>query len=160
MTTNAGQAWLRDAVKSNPALREDTKNLPGMLLEESLKELAKKDFRPEFLGRVDECISFLPFSRATCRGIIDLVLTAELAKFRDMKGVTIIVDEAVRNLLAQITFDRCMDEGARAAPRAINLHVVTPAIDLLSRDESRRDEPRTLRAALGDGDRIEIVELS
>ncbi|MCA9179142.1 MAG: ATP-dependent Clp protease ATP-binding subunit [Planctomycetales bacterium] len=154
MTTNAGQAWLREEVIANPELRGDTESLPELLLDAARKELAEKGFRPEFLGRVDECISFLPFSVATCRKIVDLVLEGELKKFRDLKGIEIEVSEEARDVMAAKAYARSMDEGARGAPRAVNEAIVTPAIDLLTREEHELNPPKQLIASVADRDQI------
>ncbi|HYH67192.1 MAG TPA: AAA family ATPase [Urbifossiella sp.] len=134
MTTNAGQAWLRDHVKTNPGARDNPADLTGPMFDAAMQDLQKGGFRPEFLGRVDERISFLPFTRAVCRKIVDGVLERELKKFVELKGVTIDVPDDVRDHLAEKAFERSMDEGARGAPRAVNECVVTPAIDKLTAD--------------------------
>jgi ATP-dependent Clp protease ATP-binding subunit ClpC len=132
MTTNAGQKWLREHLKSDPNARNDPDTLSEQLLEAAMAEMDKKGFRPEFLGRVDECISFLPFTPEVCRQIVDSNLKREIDKFESLKGVTIEVTEEARDLLAQKAFERSNNEGARGAPRAVNMDIVTPAIDLLS----------------------------
>ena len=149
MTTNAGQAWLRDHLIANPLAHDDVPTLTKRLFEEATKELQSRGFRPEFLGRIDERICFLPFTRAICREIIDDVLARELAKF-EKQQVTIEITDSVRVCLAEKAYLRCTDEGARGAPRAVNEFIVTPAIDLLTSDATEQDEtgPRHLIASL------------
>jgi ATP-dependent Clp protease ATP-binding subunit ClpA len=114
-----------------------------------MKELREKGFRPEFLGRVDERITFLPFTEETCRKIVDSVLAKELGKFQKLKQVAIEVSDRVREVLAQHAFERSTDEGARGAPRAVNQYIVTPAIDLLSDfEEQNKPMPSRLIAAV------------
>lgn len=131
LTSNAGQTWLRQYVKDQPESREDPDALSEQLFEAATKELAAKGFRPEFLGRVDERITFVPFSMTTCRQIVDGILKKDLLQFED-KGVVISVPDDVRDILAKFTFDAAMDQGARGAPRAINKYIISPAIDLLA----------------------------
>ncbi len=161
MTTNAGQAWLRDHLKSTPAVREESESLARELFEAAMAELQQKGFRPEFLGRVDERISFLPFTLETCRKIVDGVLERELDKFKKLKGITIEVPDDVRNVLARKAYDRSGDEGARGAPRAVNEFIVTPAIDKLTRGESEEEdsEQTHLIASVRDLDHI-VVEFA
>ncbi len=151
MTTNAGQQWLRDHVKDNAEARNNPESLVAQLFDAATKELAKNGFRPEFLGRVDEKITFLPFSVPTCRQIVDNILRKELAKFAELKRVTIEVPDKVRDILAQSAFDRAMEEGARGAPRAVNEHIVSPAIDILSDCEERGEmlPPGLIASVLG-----------
>jgi ATP-dependent Clp protease ATP-binding subunit ClpC len=159
MTTNAGQTWLRSHLEANPSDRENPEVLAKQLFDEAILELRSKGFRPEFLGRVDERITFLPFNLPTCRKIIDGVLKRELYKFKNLKGISISVPDEVREFLAQKAYERSMDEGARGAPRAVNDYIVTPAIDLLSAydKDSGTPEPTELNASMKGVDQV-LVE--
>jgi ATP-dependent Clp protease ATP-binding subunit ClpC len=150
LTSNAGQTWLRDHVKEYPESRENPEMLSDQLFEAAMRELAVKGFRPEFLGRVDERITFVPFSTATCRQIVDGVLKKELPQFED-RGVMIEIPEEVRDILAKFTFDTAMDQGARGVPRAVNTYIISPAIDILSPLQERGDPlpTRLVAVALG-----------
>lgn len=132
MTTNAGQTWLRNRIQEDPSILLNTNSLTEDLFKAAMDELSKSGFRPEFLGRLDERITFLPLTEKVCREIVDLVLTKEIAKFRDLKGVEISVDDNARPVLAKFAHKRSMEEGARGAPRAVNDFIVTPVIDILS----------------------------
>ncbi len=148
MTTNAGQKWLRDYLRTNPSSRDDPDSLSEQLFDAAMKELEEKGFRPEFLGRVDERIVFLPFTVEVCRAIVDQVLNRELEKFRKIKGITIEVGDKVRNVLANQSFKRSLEEGARGAPRAINECIVTPVIDVLAETEGEGKAPTHLEAVV------------
>ena len=64
-----------------------------------------------------------------------------------LKGVDLVVPDDVRDFLAQITFDKSMEEGARGAPRAVNQYVISPVIGLLSPYAERGDPlPASLQA--------------
>lgn len=147
MTTNAGQTWLRSHLQNNPEARNEPESLSRDLFSEAMKELQAKGFRPEFLGRVDERITFLPFSIPTCRQIVDGILDKEITKFKEIKHVNIEVPEAVRQILAQITFDRSIEEGARGAPRAVNEFIVSEAIRVICDYEEEHERlPETVEA--------------
>ncbi len=140
MTTNAGQQWLRDELKNNPEARNTPDVLTGRLFEAAMKEMSARGFRPEFLGRVDERITYLPFSETDCANIVNLVLEKEIGKLSELKGIALEVDDKARALLADFAYKRSMDEGARGAPRAVNQFIITPMIDLMSdRIESAPD---------------------
>lgn len=132
MTTNAGQSWLRDKIQMDPSIILNTDILTEKLFDAAMDEMKEKGFRPEFLGRLDERITFLPLTEEVCREIVDMVLTKETAKFHDLKGVELTVDEYARPVLARFAHKRAMDEGARGAPRAVNDYIITPVIDKLS----------------------------
>jgi ATP-dependent Clp protease ATP-binding subunit ClpC len=149
MTTNAGQGWLRDHLRADKEALRNPKELTKQLFDAAAKELEGKGFRPEFLGRVDERITFLPFTEETCRKIVDAVLAKEIGKFAKLKQVSIEVSDRVREVLAQYAFERSGDEGARGAPRAVNEFIVTRAIDLLSDyEEQNRPMPSRLIASV------------
>jgi ATP-dependent Clp protease ATP-binding subunit ClpA len=128
LTTNAGQTWLRE----HPEARNDVEALTEQLYDEAMKELQSRGFRPEFLGRVDERITFLPFTIEACRRILDDVLDRELDSISKLKDIIVEVPDDVRDVLAQKVFDRSVDEGARGAPRAVNEFIITPLIDLMA----------------------------
>jgi ATP-dependent Clp protease ATP-binding subunit ClpC len=134
MTTNAGQQWLWSHLKSNPKARENPAALSAALFDAAMEELRQRNFRPEFLGRVDERICFLPFTLETCRRITDQVLASELKKFAERK-IVIEVHENARQVLARHAFARSLEEGARGVPRTINELIITPAIDRLAEHE-------------------------
>jgi ATP-dependent Clp protease ATP-binding subunit ClpA len=158
MTTNAGQRWMRDHFVTHPEARNDQRDtLAKQLFDAAREELQQAGFRPEFLGRVDERISFLPFTLETCQKIVDGVVKREMEKFLKLKGVTIEVTEKARNILARFAYDRSTDEGARGAPRAVNDFLVTPAIDLLSNyNVDSPDAPSHLITAIEGIDRITL----
>ncbi|MBI2298165.1 MAG: AAA family ATPase [Armatimonadetes bacterium] len=132
MTTNAGQQWLRDHLGAHPTARENPETLARDLFDAAMTELREKGFRPEFLGRVDERITFLPFTLETCEQIVGDVLSREREKLQRLKGLTLDVDPEVLAMLAEAAFGRSLDEGARGAPRAVNEQIITPLIDLLA----------------------------
>ena len=149
MTTNAGQKWLRAHLETNPGARDDPQALSDGLFKAAMNEMQAKGFRPEFLGRVDERVSFLPFTLDVCRQIVDGVLNKEIEKIRKLKGTTIEVEAEARQFMAERAFERSLDEGARGAPRAINEFIVTPVIDLLSEEVADNgDGPSYLLASI------------
>ncbi len=160
MTTNAGQQWLRDELIKNPGLQKDPVQVTKGLFNAAMEELRKRGFRPEFLGRVDERIVFLPFSLETCRRILDQVLDQELEKFRKLKGIEIEVPDEVRKRLTQKVFERTADEGARGAPRTINEEIVSPAIDKISDAEEGGEPLKKMIASVQGltGVTLEVVE--
>ena len=145
---------------SDPAgpVRDGRKCVIVMTSNASEEELAANKFRPEFLARVDERIVFQTLTLDTCRQIVDGVLERELAKFRDLRDVEIIVPEDVRKFLAGKAHARAHNEGARGAPRAINDYIVTRAIDELTRSDSNVNapDPIVLRASMDGPDNVKV----
>ena len=139
MTTNAGQTWLR----THPEAK-DSAGLADTYLAEAKAELAQRQLRPEFLGRVDERIVFLPLGPDTCRRIVDGVLQRELENFKKLKEITIEVSDEVRNFIAERAYARQDEEGARGVPRTINDLVITRVIDLLAQLAEQGRSPSRL----------------
>ena len=158
MTTNAGQTWLRRHLRERPGALDDTDALTEQLFAAAMDELAERGFRPEFLGRVDERITFLPLTLRACRQIVDQVLERELDKFRRLKEVHIEVRDDARELIARRAHARSLEEGARGVPRAVNDEIVSPAIRLLVErhpDASGMEGARLVATAFG-ADRIKV----
>jgi ATP-dependent Clp protease ATP-binding subunit ClpA len=132
LTSNAGQEWLREHIEKHPEAREQPETISEELCKAAIKELRDRKFRPEALGRVDERIIFYPLSLTTCRQIVDGILKNELAQFAEQNGVEVVVPDDVRDYLAKVVFDASMDEGARGAPRAVTVHIVSPVIERLA----------------------------
>lgn len=131
LTTNAGQAWLRTHLANHPEAVSNAEELTRKLFDAAMKELSDKGFRPEFLARVDERLTFLPLSLSVCRSIVEAALTREFEKFQTHKQVTVRATPQVIEHLAQQAVKRTSDEGARAVPRIVNELLITPLIDLL-----------------------------
>jgi len=76
----------------------------------------KRNFRPEFLNRLDEIIVFHALSREEIKKIVDMLLE-EKKKLLKEKEIDIEVTEEAKNLIAQEGYDP--DFGARPLRRAI-----------------------------------------
>ncbi len=108
MTTNAGSEFESSSIGFNSDNEITLKNN----VEKSLKER----FRPEFLNRIDETVTFSPLSKPELKQIIDLMLrdiTGRMAQ----KGATLEITESAKELILEKGFD--VKFGARPLKRAI-----------------------------------------
>ena len=108
MTTNAGS-------ESKVSLTgfmadEETRN------ENNVSESLKKFFRPEFLNRVDEIITFKPLKKDELKQIIDLLLK-DIISTIESRGAKLVVDDSAK----EVILEKGTDEkyGARPLKRAI-----------------------------------------
>ncbi len=111
----------------------------SQIREEVLDEL-QRQFRPEFLNRIDQVIVFKPLTPSAVEKIVDLEIVdlVERLKKHDLK---IAVTNAARKLLAQQGFNP--DQGARALRRVIQDTVGNPiAGQLLAGKLKARDTVR------------------
>jgi ATP-dependent Clp protease ATP-binding subunit ClpB len=104
-------------------------------------------FRPEFLNRVDEIVSFQPLTREQLGDIVELQLARLRARLAERR-IDLEVTDAAKELLAEEGWDPAY--GARPLKRAIQRLVENPlALELL---EGRFAEGDTIRADAADGE--------
>ena len=103
--------------------------------EEKITKALKGAFRPEFLNRIDEIITFSPLSRQEMRLIVDLQMK-EIRERLDEHGIRVELSEAARDWLSEEGYDPAF--GARPLRRALQKHVESPlSIRLLAGDFER-----------------------
>jgi ATP-dependent Clp protease ATP-binding subunit ClpB len=83
----------------------------------------KEIFRPEFLNRIDETITFTPLDESEIRSIVQLQLNAVKRQLAE-NGVELQFTDAAINLIAEEGFDP--QYGARPVKRVIQRHVLNP----------------------------------
>ncbi|RMD80349.1 MAG: ATP-dependent Clp protease ATP-binding subunit ClpA [Gammaproteobacteria bacterium] len=86
-------------------------------------EAIRRLFTPEFRNRLDAIIQFKPLDPVTIASVVDKFVV-ELEAQLEEKGVTLEVDEAARQWLAEHGFDPVM--GARPMARVIQEHIKKP----------------------------------
>lgn len=112
MTTNAGSEF-----KSN-ALGFGADN--EVTLSDNVDKSLKSHFRPEFLNRIDEIVTFKPLTKTELRDIIDLLLKDIVCGISEKKAEFIITDEA-KELILKEGYN--VQYGARPLKRAIRVLV-------------------------------------
>ena len=81
-----------------------------------IKDLLKQHFRPEFLNRIDELLTFGRLGKEQIRKIVDIQLQAVSARL-EARRLHLIVTDAAKDFLADIGYDPLY--GARPLKRAI-----------------------------------------
>ena len=76
----------------------------------------KKEFKPEFLNRIDEIIVFHKLEETQIRKIVD-ILIANVAKLLKSQNIELEVDDTAKDLVAKKGTDQAY--GARPLKRAI-----------------------------------------
>ncbi|OJV63192.1 MAG: chaperone ClpB [Clostridiales bacterium 38-18] len=85
-------------------------------IENSVREMLKEHFRPEFLNRIDDIIVFKALAKEELREIVDLQLKEVASEVKEKKMV-LEVDDEVKALLVKEGFDE--KYGARPLRRTI-----------------------------------------
>ena len=110
MTTNAGS----ELSSNKTGFARDSE----ITLKENVEKSLKSFFRPEFLNRVDEIVTFKPLSKEELRQIISLMLKDITDKLAEKKAALIITDSA-KDLILEKGYD--VQYGARPLKRAIRV---------------------------------------
>ncbi len=128
MTSNLGTEFVRKSGSLGFLQRADDGE--ERAAQEKIEKALKSTFRPEFLNRVDEIITFSQLTREQMREIVDLQMK-EVQERMDEHGLTVILTEAARDWLADVGYDPSF--GARPLRRALQKHVESPlSVSLLS----------------------------
>ena len=128
-------------------------NLKGKEQEEAVKKELKSFFKPEFLNRLDDIITFNPLGQDEAFEIVKLLfkdLQASLAN----KGIKAELSENATLLIAKEGFDE--DFGARPLKRAIYDMIEDKLSDMILSDELKADESILIDAK---ADELEIKKL-
>jgi ATP-dependent Clp protease ATP-binding subunit ClpC len=98
--------------------------------QEKIEKALKSTFRPEFLNRIDEIITFSALSREQMREIVNLQMK-EVQERLGERGLTVELTPEARNWLADIGYDPSF--GARPLRRALQKYIESPlSVSLLS----------------------------
>ena len=117
----------------------------------------QRNFRPEFLNRVDELIVFNPLSKEDLTKIVHLQL-AEVLERAEERGISIEVNDEALDFLINHGFSE--DYGVRPLRRAIERYIEDPLAErLLLWETEHEGEHISIKVSI-DGDIEEIEELS
>jgi ATP-dependent Clp protease ATP-binding subunit ClpC len=106
-------------------------------VQEKIEKALKDTFRPEFLNRIDEIITFSPLSKDEVALIVDLQMK-EISERLNERGVFVELSEAAREWLAQEGYNPAF--GARPLRRALQKFVESPlSVRLLAGDFAEGD---------------------
>ena len=116
MTSNAGAENIIAPKRLGFGVATDAKAdhefMKGRVMEE-----VKRLFKPEFLNRIDEIIVFHQLTKEHMKGIADIMLRGIEKRSKEQLGITLTVNEAVKDLLIDKGYDD--KYGARPLRRTI-----------------------------------------
>ena len=115
MTSNIGARQISDKKEIGFAGNENKEKNYEKLKNNVIAEL-KKEFRPEFLNRVDEIIVFKQLTEEEISQIVDFMLNVTLERLKDKK-IKIKISETLKKEIVKKGFDPIY--GARPIKRAI-----------------------------------------
>jgi ATP-dependent Clp protease ATP-binding subunit ClpC len=128
MTSNLGTEYVRKS--GSLGFLQRTDGAEERAAQEKIEKALKGTFRPEFLNRIDEIITFSPLSLEQMELIVDL----QLKEIRERLGehdLKVELSAAAREWLARAGYDPAF--GARPLRRALQKYVESPlSVSLLS----------------------------
>ncbi len=127
MTSNAGS----ERTSASLGFNKTADDTAAARTSSALKEI----FRPEFLNRVDDIITFKPLSRENLVGIVDLMVK-ELSTELFRKEIILDVDALAKELILKKGYDQKF--GARPLRRAIEKHIQNRIASLVIRGEAKQ----------------------
>ena len=129
LTSNLGSGAILEGINANGEINEEARN--------TVSELLKRSFRPEFLNRLDEIVFYKPLTKENINGIVDLLI-ADLNKRLKDKQLTVEITDAAKEYIIDSAYDPIY--GARPLKRFIQSKIET----LLAREIIGGDiEPET-----------------
>ena len=131
MTSNVGaQTIKRQTSLGFGAMSEDNADFEGM--KEKIMEEAKKEYKPEFLNRLDDLVVFKMLEKESLSAIVDLEIGKLLVRLRE-KEIDLELNTPARDFLIVEGYDP--NFGARPMRRAVERHLEDPLAEALLRSE-------------------------
>ncbi len=119
-------------------------------LESVIMNELKKNFKPEFLNRLDDIVTFNPLGQGEIEKIVRLFFNEIVNKVKD-RDITLILDESAISIIAEAGFDPVY--GARPLKRALYEIVEDRLADLILSGEVDEGSTVTFK---GDGKEIHV----
>ena len=136
MTSNLGTEYVRRS--GTLGFLQSRGDSEESIEHDKIEKALKSTFRPEFLNRIDEIITFSPLSVEQMALIVDLQMK-EIQERMNERGLMVAVTEAAAHWLAQQGYDPAF--GARPLKRALQKFVESPlSIRLLGGEFSEGDK--------------------
>jgi len=131
MTSNVGaQTIKRQTSLGFGAMSEGEGDFEGM--KEKIMEEAKKEYKPEFLNRLDDLVVFKMLEKDSLSSIVNLEIDKFLVRLRE-KEIELELEDSARDFLITEGYDP--NFGARPMRRAVERHLEDPLAEALLRAE-------------------------
>jgi ATP-dependent Clp protease ATP-binding subunit ClpC len=119
MTSNVGSKYIEKETSFgfvDPARVESNKM---DTIKSKLQEELRREFRPEFLNRIDDIVIFKALNKENIREIVEIMLGDVQKRLQD-KAIYVTADKKVKDFLSEKGYDQ--RHGARPLRRAIQEH--------------------------------------
>jgi ATP-dependent Clp protease ATP-binding subunit ClpB len=130
----------------------DFKNTIVVMTSNAPKDALNQLFRPEFLNRVDEIITFHRLTESELKKIVDIQLVGLRSRLAE-RHIELVLTDAARERLVKVGYDPAY--GARPLKRAIQKEVETPLARKLVAGEVRDGQ----KVVVDERDREMVIEV-
>ena len=117
------------------------KNTIIIMTSNASREMLKKTFRPEFLNRIDDIITFKPLTQKQIAKVVELQMN-RVKKMLEPQGFELCWTPAAISYLAEVGYDP--EFGARPVKRAIQDYVLNDLSKKILSEEVSREKPITI----------------
>ena len=117
------------------------KNTIIIMTSNASREMLKKTFRPEFLNRIDDIITFQPLTKDQIAKVVELQMN-RAKKMLEPQGFDLRWTTAAIGYLAEVGYDP--EFGARPVKRAIQDYVLNDLSKKILSEEVSREKPITI----------------
>ncbi len=117
------------------------KNTIIIMTSNSSREMLRKTFRPEFLNRIDDIITFKPLTQEQIAEVVELQMK-RVKKMLEPQGFELLWTPAAIQYLAKVGYDP--EFGARPVKRAIQDYVQNDLSKKILAEEVSREKPITI----------------
>ena len=114
LTSNLGSGAILEGINANGEINEEAR--------QTVSELLKRSFRPEFLNRLDEIVFYKPLTKENIHGIVDLLITDLNKRLKD-KQLKVEITDAAKEHIIDSAYDPIY--GARPLKRFIQSKIET-----------------------------------
>lgn len=124
------------------------KNTIIIMTSNASREMLRKTFRPEFLNRIDDIITFKPLTQEQIAEVVELQMK-RVKKMLEPQGFELLWTPAAIQYLAKVGYDP--EFGARPVKRAIQDYVLNDLSKKILAEEVSREKPITIEHTDADG---------
>ena len=124
------------------------KNTIIIMTSNASREMLRKTFRPEFLNRIDDIITFKPLTKEQIAEVVELQMK-RVKKMLEPQGFELCWTPAAIQYLAKVGYDP--EFGARPVKRAIQDYVLNDLSKKILAEEVSREKPITIDHTDADG---------
>ncbi len=109
-------------------------------MKERLKHVIEREFKPEFIGRIDEIVVFRKLTRDDLKKIVDIELSKVCNRLAE-RGLKLELTDEAREFIIDKGGDT--DYGARPLRRSVSTYIEDPLSEELLRGALRGQDPHS-----------------